>query len=165
MTVKETSVFVVLLFVNFLLFTGSTIAQSKDLLPSFGLTLSSGQTIKTEDLPKGKPVLLIYFAPDCDHCHTLMNAFFKRAGDFKAAEVLLVTFKPVNELHAFEQAYETYRYPNIKVGTETPVYFVRLFYRVQTTPFTALYNKKGALVSIYRKETPLNDLVKQLNAL
>lgn len=140
-------------------------AQSADKLPSFAMSLSNGQYFKAADLPKGKPVLLIYFAPDCDHCHTLMNEFFRRAADFKPVEVVMVTFKPVSEVAAFEQSYQTFRYPNIRVGTEGSTYYLRLFYKLQNTPFTALYNRQGKLVCSYRKQTPLNDLLKQVKQL
>jgi thiol-disulfide isomerase/thioredoxin len=87
------------------------------------MTLSNGRFFKAADIPKGKPVVLIYFAPDCDHCHTLMNEFFKRAADFKSAEVIMVTFKPVSDVAAFEKSYQTSRYPNIRVGTEGTTYY------------------------------------------
>jgi cytochrome oxidase Cu insertion factor (SCO1/SenC/PrrC family) len=142
-----------------------TVAQSKDQLPPFAMTLSNGQYFKAADLPKGKPILLIYFAPDCDHCHTLMNAFFKRVGEFKSAEVVMVTYQSVSEVTAFEQAYQTLSHPNIKVGTEGSTNFLRQFYKLQNTPFTALYNRQGKLVSTYRKEPPLNELLEQIKQL
>ena len=45
-------------------------------LPSFKMTLSDNQIFNSSELPKGKPLVLIYFDPDCDHCQTLMNEFF-----------------------------------------------------------------------------------------
>ena len=140
-------------------------AQTSNQLPEFGITLSNGRYFRSTDIPKKTPVLLIYFAPDCDHCHTLMNAFFKRANDFKRAEVLLVTYKPVSELAPFEQAYQTFRFANIKTGTEGSTNFLRQFYKLQQTPFTALYDRQGKLVSSYRKDTPLDEVSKQLSRL
>jgi cytochrome oxidase Cu insertion factor (SCO1/SenC/PrrC family) len=138
----------------------SATAQTGGDIPPFSMTLSNGQFFKAADLPKGKPVLLIYFAPDCDHCHTLMNEFFKRTADFKNAEVLMVTFKPASEVTAFVQAYQTFKYANIKVGTEGTSYYLRNFFKLQNTPFTALYNRQGKLIGSYRKTTPLNEVAK-----
>jgi cytochrome oxidase Cu insertion factor (SCO1/SenC/PrrC family) len=162
---KTSTLFMLLLLTGAVALCQAANAQSSGRLPSFAMTLSNGQYFKAADLPKGKPVLLIYFAPDCDHCHTLMNEFFKRVGEFKSAEVVMVTFKPVSDVAAFEQAYQTYLNPNIKVGTEGATNFLRLFYKLQNTPFTALYNREGKLVSTYRKEPPLNELLKQLKQL
>jgi cytochrome oxidase Cu insertion factor (SCO1/SenC/PrrC family) len=143
----------------------SALAQIPSQLPEFGMTLSNGRYFRSAELQKNTPVLLIYFAPDCDHCHTLMNELFQRANDFKPATVLLVTYKPVAELSAFEQAYKAFEYPFIKVGTEGTGFFLRQFYKIQQTPFTALYNRKGQLVSSYRKTTPLGEISKQLKKL
>jgi cytochrome oxidase Cu insertion factor (SCO1/SenC/PrrC family) len=150
----------VLLFGSLFLRLQTISAQSTGDIPPFSMILSNGQYFKAADLPKGKPVLLIYFSPDCDHCHTLMNEFFKRTADFRDAEVVMVTFKPVSEVAAFVQTYETFRYPNIKVGTEGTTYYLRYFYKLQNTPFTALYNKQGKLIGSYRKTTPLNEIAK-----
>lgn len=140
-------------------------AQTPDKLPTFNLQLSSGRYFATADLPKDKPVVIIYFAPDCDHCHTLMNAFFQRANDFRSAEVLLVTFKPLAEVVAFERTYGVRKYSHITVGTEGLAQALRRFYKLQSTPFTALYNKEGKLVASYRKETPLDALLQQIKKL
>lgn len=144
---------------------GISFAQTDSQLPAFGMFLSNGHYFKSADLPKNKPVLLIYFAPDCEHCHTLMNEFFKRPQDFKNAEVIMVTYKPVSELAAFEQAYQVFRYPNIKVGTEGTTFFLRQYFKLQQTPFTALYDRQGKLVRSFRKETPLGEVASQLKKL
>jgi thiol-disulfide isomerase/thioredoxin len=162
---KSSLLLVLMLFGVAVWLPNEATAQSNDRLPPFNMTLSNGRFFKAADIPAGKPVVLIYFAPDCDHCHTLMNAFFQKAGEFKTAEVVMVTFKPVSEVRTFEQSFQTARYPNIKVGTEGNTNFLRLFYKLQNTPFTALYNRDGKLVVSYRKETPVDELVKQLKKL
>ncbi|RYZ62426.1 MAG: redoxin domain-containing protein [Chitinophagaceae bacterium] len=139
--------------------------QAQDTLPDFNLQLSNGRYFTQADLPKNKPVVLIYFAPDCDHCHTLLNAFFQRANEFQPATVLLVTFKPLAEVTAFERAYRISKYPHIMVGTEGVAQSLRRFYKLQRTPFTALYNKEGKLVASYRKETPIDALLQQVKKL
>ena len=149
----------------FLLGSTELKAQTKDTLPLFGMTLSNGRYFQSNAFPKNKPVVLIYFAPDCDHCHTLMNAFFQRASDFQTATVVMVTFKPVNELIAFERSYQTNQYPHVIVGTEGAAQWLRRYYRLQSTPFTALYDKEGKLVVSYRKDTPVATLLQQLNKL
>lgn len=153
--------FILLFFTGFI----ELCAQGSDSFPSFGMTLSNGRYFKSSELPKNKPVVLIYFAPDCDHCHTLMNAFFQKADDFQAATVVMITFKPVAELKAFEWSYQTGRYPHVMVGTEGAAQFLRRFYRLQSTPFTALYNKEGKLVTSFRKDTPVAALLQQVKKL
>ncbi|NTS41803.1 redoxin domain-containing protein [Flavisolibacter sp. BT320] len=139
--------------------------QAQETLPNFNLQLSSGRYFTQADLAKDKPVVLIYFAPDCDHCRTLLDAFFQRANDFQSATVLLVTFKPLAEVTAFERAYSISKYPHVRVGTEGLAQSLRRFYKLQRTPFTALYNREGKLVASYRNETPLDVLLQQVKKL
>ncbi|HEY1021788.1 MAG TPA: thioredoxin family protein [Flavisolibacter sp.] len=162
---KASGHFGILFFILFLTNFTALQAQRGDSIPSFGMTLSNGRYFGNHELPKNKPVVLIYFAPDCDHCHTLMNAFFQKADDFQAATVVLITFKPVNELIAFERSYQTNQYPHVIVGTEGAAQTLRRFYKLQSTPYTALYNKEGKLVASYRKNTPVAELLQQLKKL
>ena len=93
-------------------------AQLPNSLPAFTMLLTDGKTFGTMDLPRSKPVLLIYFAPDCEHCQLLLNEFFQKIAAFKNIQVLLVTFKPVRDLVAFEKSFKTRAYPNLHVGMQ-----------------------------------------------
>lgn len=144
--------------------SANTAAQSAP-LPPFKMLLSNGQFFTASDLAKNRPVVLIYFAPDCEHCQQLLHAVFEKIDAFKKAELVLVTFKPVSELLLFERSYQTAKYSNVKVGTEGTTFYLRNFYKMQHTPFTALYDKGGKLVDAYRKEPPVEDLINRLNSL
>jgi cytochrome oxidase Cu insertion factor (SCO1/SenC/PrrC family) len=157
---RKPYVFLTVLF--FLFIYSSVIAQS---IPPFKMLLTNGKTFETKDLPKGKPVAIIYFAPDCDHCQTLMNAVFKQINNFKKVEIVMVTFKPLNEVADFEKNYQTYKYSNIIVGTEVPAFFFRVYYHLVNTPFTVLFDKQGKYIYSYRKETPIGDLVSRVKKL
>ncbi|SRR6266498_2707499 len=140
-------------------------AQSADQIPPFKMLMSDGKFFSAIDLPKNKPLVLIYFAPDCEHCQVLMNELFKNIEAFKTVQIVLITFKPIQDLQAFEKLYGTNKYQNIKAGTEGNTYFLRRFFRLDNTPFTALYNKEGKLVYSYRKETPVDDLINRVKQL
>ncbi len=140
-------------------------AQARNKLPPFDMILTNGKTFTTSNLSATKPTVLIYFAPDCDHCQTLMKAFFKKAAAFKKAQVLMVTFKPVKELTAFEKSFGTSKYSNVYVGAETKPLYLQAFYKLANTPFTALYDKNKTLIASYKKDTTVTDLIKRLKSL
>lgn len=144
-----------------LIFFSNTIVHAQT-MPVFSIVQSNGKTLNTAKLPNAKPVILIYFSPDCDHCTTLLNAMFKQMDQFKKAMILLVTFRPMNEIIEFEKKYKTAHYKNISVGMEQPIFFLKNLYQLESTPFTALFNKNGNLVYSYKKETPVNDLLVRL---
>src|SRR3712207_926655 len=86
------------------------------LIPPFRIAGTDGRYYSSTQIQKNKPFVLIYFAPDCDHCIKLMDDLFKKIHQFDKATIALVTFRPVNDLVWFEKKYGTKRYPNIKVG-------------------------------------------------
>ena len=139
-----------------------TVAQS---IPPFKIMLSDNKIFKGSDVPKGKPMVLIYFDPECDHCQKLMDELFKNIDNFKRAEIVMVTYKPVIELTAFEKKYNTQKYTNIKVGTEGTAFYLRKYYGLVIMPFTALYDKEGNLNYSYKSGTPVPDLVGRLKKL
>ncbi|MEO6637388.1 MAG: redoxin domain-containing protein [Ginsengibacter sp.] len=144
----------VLLFFIFL-----SLNVSSQTLPSFQIQETNGKVINSRSLVNDKPLVVIYFSPDCDHCTTLLKSVFSKIAFFKKATILLVSFRPLNELSLFEKEYQTAKYKNIIVGIEQPVFFLRNLYNLESTPFTALYDKKGKLIISYKKDTPLDDLL------
>ena len=143
----------------------SPIAKSQ-ILPPFEMALSSGKVFKaSKDLPKRKPVIVIYFDPDCDHCQKLMNELFKRINTFRNVEIVMITFKSLSETAAFEKKYATHRYPNVIVGTEGNYFYLRNYYKLVKMPFTALYDRSQNLVYSYREETSVDDLIKRVKNL
>ena len=144
------------------LFSLAVFSQS---LPPFKMYRSDKTIFNAAELPKTKPVVLIYFDPDCDHCQKLMKELFLKIDAFKKAEIIMVTFKPVEEVAAFEKQHNTQKYPNIIVGTEGIGFYLRNYYGLMTMPFTALYDKKGNLNYSYRKETFVDDLINRLKNL
>ena len=140
----------------------STLNLSSQPIPPFKMTVANNKVFDIESLPKGRPLILIYFDPDCDHCQKLMSEMFKNINQFKKAEIVFATFKPVTELDSVWKKYNVGKYPNVKMGTENVTYYLRLYYDVTTLPFTALYDKKGNLNYSYRKETPVSDLIARL---
>jgi thioredoxin-related protein len=129
------------------------------------MTLSNNKIFNAVDLPKGKPFVLIYFDPECDHCQKLMNELFKKIKSFKKVEMVLITFKSVTEVAAFEKKYTTSKYANMRVGTEGTLFYLRNYYKLVKMPFTALYDSKGNYSYSYRDETPVDDLIKRLQGL
>ena len=148
----------------FLIITSFTLsAQQK--VPAFRMSLSNGKLFHASSLPQGKPIIVIYFSPECDHCHVLMKEWFKQAGNFRKASVAMITFLPLNSVTLFEKEYNTKQHSNIITGTEGTTFFVRNYYKVLDLPFVALHDKNGNLVSTYSKDIPLNTLAAKLRQL
>lgn len=145
-------------------FFSEAMAQS-DKLPPFRIIQTNGKVFKAEYLPFKKPIVIIYFSPDCEDCLEFMDSFFKKIKDFNKASVVLITFMPREYLIKFSTKYGIKGRGNIYIGTEGSSYFVRDYFKMDGIPFIALYDKDGNVKSTYCKSIPLNDLIASLKKL
>ena len=165
MSKKNSPSFSAVFFFLFLAMCYSPVATSQS-LPAFEMALSTGKVFKaSKDLPKRRPVIVIYFDPDCDHCQKLMNKLFRKINSFRKTEIVMITFKPLSETAAFEKKYATHNYPNIIVGTEGNYFYLRNYYKLVKMPFTALYDRSQNLIFSYREQTSVDDLIKRVKNL
>jgi cytochrome oxidase Cu insertion factor (SCO1/SenC/PrrC family) len=158
----------VLLLYSFIMIVSATLLAQKPAsgIPPFKMLQTNGRYFTSKDLDRKKPVVLVYFAPDCDHCQVLMQGIFKNIDAFKNVQLVLVTFKPASELALFERQYNTAKYANIKAGTEGTTFFLRYHYKLTNTPFTAIYNASGNLVCAYKNiNTPVSEILNCMKGL
>jgi thiol-disulfide isomerase/thioredoxin len=134
-------------------------------LPPFQMLRADGRLFKAQELPIGKPIVLIYFSPECEECQKLTEELVSKIEDYWKASVAMVTYLPVNTLPDFISKYKLNIYPNIFVGTEGNAFFLREYYRIQRFPFIALYNKDGDLIKVFYNETNLTNVTKRLKEL
>ncbi len=145
-------------------FTTSIHAQAGK-LPPFRMQQTNGKVFKAEELPFGKPIVLIYFSPDCDHCDVMTKVMMKQPEKYKKASVVMVTYLPVNQVGKFVLKHGLAKLSNFYVGTEGTSFFLRNYYKLNKMPFLALYTKNGDLVKSYIDESGMPDLVKRLSTL
>ena len=155
--------FLVVLLVS-LLASSVIIAQSGK-VPPFQMVQANGKIFRAQDLPMGKPILLVYFSPDCDHCEKMLKTFFKQATNFQKASVAFITYLPVDRVSKFTTDYQLAKYANMYAGTEGSPFFIRNYYRIKALPFAALYTKNGDYVASYEKDVDLSSLAEKLKRL
>lgn len=148
-----------------LLFSSLFLSAQSGKVPPFQMMQANGKIFRAQDLPMGKPILLVYFSSECDHCVTMLKDFFKQANSFQKASVAFITFLSVDKVSKFLKEYGVAGYPNIYAGTEGSTFFVRNYFRLKETPFAALYTKNGDLVLSYEKNVNVKALAEKLKQL
>src|SRR3569833_2471520 len=158
----------ILLIITLIITAGCTRAQdtvdTKNIqnIPPFKILRQDSTWFSAKDLKKNKPVMIIYFSPDCSHCQHLMYDLRTKIKQIKNVQIVLVTFTEPSMLKMIQDFYKTNnlkKYPNITVGTEGHSYTVQRYYQVRMTPFIAIYDHKGKLVKAYAKAPNVNELV------
>lgn len=158
-----------LLFFGMIIAAGCSSAQNKAIptnIPSYHILTTDSVYVTPTNLKKDKPVLIIYFSPDCSHCQHLMYELKPKMKDFKNTQVIMITFvQQIQAIRNFVRDFDLKKYPNFTVGTEGYSMVVQRFYDVHTTPFTALYDKNKKLVKSWAKAPTVDDLTDEVKKL
>ena len=126
--------------------------------PPITLLKSDSGLITKQGLKKNQQVLLMYFSPDCHHCQRQMEDILQRINEFKRTQIILATYRAMEEMVNFQSKYKLENYSNIQVGRDTK-YFIQPFYKVKNLPYLALYDKKGKLITTFEGNVSVDTLL------
>ena len=99
-----------------------------------------------DDIKKNRKVLIMFFSPECEHCKHQMQDILTDFSKFKDIEIVMATFQPFEEMQTFYTYYRIADHPNILMGRDEK-YMLPPFYRMQSLPFLALYDKNGQFIT------------------
>ncbi|MDE3236378.1 MAG: thioredoxin family protein [Bacteroidota bacterium] len=115
-----------------------------------------------DSLPANKPVVILYFSPDCGHCQYQAKEIIQNKEKFANAFFVWVSYHPLEDIITFNEKYLSGPQSNMRVGRD-PKYFIPSYYRVQFTPFIAVYNAQGKFVKEFREGAKPEELATALN--
>jgi len=118
-------------------------------LPSFDLTLLKTKTIfNTNNIPKGKPFIIMYFSPDCEHCQQETVDLIHHIKEVASINFYMITNDPIERLNVYNDYYKIYKYNNI-ILTRDHTYFFLNTYKPKYTPYIAIFDKSRELKVVY----------------
>ncbi|HMO33176.1 MAG TPA: redoxin domain-containing protein [Lacibacter sp.] len=130
-------------------------------LPDFKLELPDGSAFYTDNLPKNKPVVIILFSPDCDHCREQTRELVDQIHRLRQVQLVMATVLPHDKMKAFYQEFGIGKHRNIVMGRD-PLFFFSRYFQSHYIPFTAVYNKKRELVATFDGGVKMEQLLGQL---
>lgn len=130
-------------------------------LPPLQVILADSTTKYTKaDLPKNKPVLVMLFSPDCEHCQHEAEEIAAKAEELNGLHIVMITTYPLYRLKEFGERYGVANLPNVVLAKD-PYYLLIPFYDVRNFPFMALYNKKGKLIDTVAGSLPIEKVLQK----
>lgn len=130
-------------------------AQAK--MPGFVIADVKGQYHHINKATIKKPVLLVYFLPDCDDCQAFTAKLTKHNSLFDHYEVIMVTNSSLDALKKFVADFGLANKPNLIIGTEGWTGKLQRALSVERFPFVATYNAKGVLIRNFTNPNNLFD--------
>jgi len=132
-------------------------------IPPYRILTTDSVYITPANLKKHKPVMIIYFAPDCTHCQHLMYEMKPKMAQFKDIQIVMITFtEQLKAIQTFYRDFGLAKYPNIVVGSEGRSYIVAKYYTINSTPYIAIYDKNGKVSKTYEKAPTVDELAKEV---
>lgn len=113
------------------------------------------------DLKKKKPVLIMAFSPDCEHCQHETEQLLAHMDLFKKVQIVMITPIDYKYILEFYNKYGIANYPNITMGRDGS-WTIGSFYNIHNFPALFLYNKKGKFVKAFDGSVPVEKIADAL---
>jgi cytochrome oxidase Cu insertion factor (SCO1/SenC/PrrC family) len=117
-------------------------------IPAFIIQQPDSSWFSAEQLPKYEYTAIVYFSPSCGHCQITARDLVKNMDSLKNVFFVFVSYNPLNEIKEFYNYYGLNVFPNVRIGRD-PKYFIPAFFRVEATPFVAVYDANRKLVQVF----------------
>lgn len=127
-------------------------------VPPFTLLKTDSTDLTRDNLHKNRPVMIMFFSPDCEHCQHQTKDLLAEIDKFKDVQIVMATYQPMENMQKFYIDFEIARYSNIYMGRDTKFFFPP-FYKMRNLPFLALYNKKGNLITTFEGNQKVDTLI------
>ena len=114
------------------------------------------------DLDKKKPVMLMLFNPQCEHCQHETEELVKNIDKFKGIQIVMSTSMLFDSMVTFREKYKLADYKNIVVAQDVN-YFLFSYYMIHSLPFLAFYDKKKELISVFEGGLPMDRILKEFD--
>jgi len=134
-------------------------------MPPFDLLLPDSTTIlNSNQIPIGKPIMLFYFSPDCEHCQQETEILLKNISSLKDVRMYFITDDPFDRMKVFNEYYRLVNYSNIIIGRDYNFGIYRYF-KMPITPFIVLYNTNKESRVLLKGPFPASRIIEEVHKL
>lgn len=152
-------------------FPGSAQVQEADtlpylkypVLPTFEILMEDSSTkFSTYYIPDGRPVILMYFSPDCGHCFDIAQQLLARKDDLGKTRIYMVTPMSLAGIKDFSEKLNLKKHKNITIGKDYQFFCIN-FYGIKTFPFVAVYDVNKKLIQAFPGKLTVEDVIKAVD--
>lgn len=110
-------------------------------------------------LQKDKPLFILFFNTECDHCQHETEQLIKNIDKFKDIQIVMATTKSLTDMKTFIAQHKLNKYPQITVGRDV-AYIMPSFYEMKNLPYLAFYDKNKKLISTFEGALGIEGILK-----
>ncbi|RYE19036.1 MAG: redoxin domain-containing protein [Sphingobacteriales bacterium] len=135
-------------------------------IPAFEMVTVNGQKFTQADIKPNKPLMLVYFSPDCNHCTDFIAKLKPHLKELANVQIVLASWVKMQAVQQFYMQAGLGDYKNIIVGTEGNQNLqIQQYFQVKETPYIALYNRQGRLAWYYEKPPRADHVIAKAKSL
>ncbi len=124
---------------------------NKQQLPSFTFFDLDGKKKGSEIVDDGKPVIVIYFNNDCEHCQNEAQQLNKAMQLFEGTQIIMVSFNNAADIRKYAAAYGLNKHPEVTFLMDKDYKFTHWFGSC-SIPSVFVYNSRHSLVKEFYGE-------------
>jgi peroxiredoxin len=158
--------FVLLSFLTYKIFNNihhkNQVAQNIKTMPFFRYKTIKGTDFINTNLKKDTPTVFIYFNTECEFCQSETEQIATAVNRFKEAQLVYVSFEPIEKIKAFALKYKLNSYANIHFVCDSKMTFAETF-DVKSIPTLVIYDKNTILIQKTKGQIGINKIIKIIN--
>lgn len=130
-------------------------------LPKFSFQKIPGGNFESSFINNNTPCLIIYFHPECEHCHYEAEQIRLNIDRFNESQIIMISTASRESLKDFADNYHLLECDNISILIDTSDVFTDTF-GPNPFPTTFVYNKNKKLVKHFKGEVKIEALLNYL---
>ncbi len=127
-------------------------------LPEFSILLTDSSHYTNQNIPIGKPTVIVYFSPDCSHCQADAKNMMDKLDSLKDIKFIWCSSHEPDKIKEFAIKYKMYGLPNMVFGKDEK-YAIPSFFKISFTPYFAIYSKEGLFYTEFRNGLLPKDII------
>ena len=131
-------------------------------VPAFKVfTVPDSSSYSNADLIEGKPLVIVFFSPDCEHCQKETKELLAYKSELKDIPILMVSPASYEAIKTFYSAYGLNTMPNLHLGNDAN-YALGSRFQLRTYPSLFIYDVQGKLAKAFVGNIGVPDILASL---
>ena len=129
-------------------------------LPAFNILLTDSiTTFNTFSIPKGRPVMLVFFDPDCKHCKAETKELVAGMDSLSNIDIYFISpSHSMTDIRRFAGDNHLKDFSNVKLVGRDYEFFFATYYDVKFVPDIALYDDHKKILRLFEGHARIKEL-------
>jgi peroxiredoxin len=130
-------------------------------LPNFAFPTINGEIYTQDNIPKNKPIIIVYYNSECDFCNEEAQMIKENIHQLAHTTILFISFETKEKIKTFATQHQLLDYDNITFLHDSKITFATTF-DIKGMPCIVLYDKNRNLIEKLNGQTKAAKIIEKL---